>query len=277
MSPPNHQDLENTLTWLAEEWATALAGVVESMAGERPKISWQAAAADEARPAEALIWEQPFDLGAGAVMWAVLPQAAGKALGERVLASAGVEQAETEEATATSREILAQAFAGLAQAISARLERTVNAPPGQPVETLPDQVMEAGAVMFGFQEGEVGPIRLACSLALVEAFQAPETDEAETAENSLRILASPTLELLRNVELPVSISFGRTRMPLQEVLKLTAGSVIELNRSINDPVALIVNNTVVALGDVVVIEGNYGLRIKEILSCDKLLHTSGLV
>jgi len=276
MSPPNDQDPENALTWLGQEWARALAGVVESMAGERPKTSWQAAGG-ESLPAEALIWEQPFDLAAGAVMWAVMPQAAAKELGEHVLASAGVEQAEAEEAAATAREILAQAFAGLAQAISARLERTVNALPGQAVDQLPEQAVEAGSVTLVFSEGEIGPLHLACSQALVEAFQTPETDDAAPAEDGLRVLASPTLDLLRNVELPVSISFGRTRMPLQEVLKLTAGSVIELNRSINDPVALIVNNTVVAVGDVVVIEGNYGLRIKEILSCDKLLRTSGLV
>jgi len=60
------------------------------------------------------------------------------------------------------------------------------------------------------------------------------------------------------------------------VLKLTAGSVVELDRAIDDPVALIVNDTVVALGEVVVIEGNYGLRIQQIMSRDHILRTSGV-
>ncbi len=67
------------------------------------------------------------------------------------------------------------------------------------------------------------------------------------------------------------MSFGRTKLALQEVLKLTAGSIVELNRSISDPVELIVNNCVVALGEVVVIEGNYGVRILRIASREKRL------
>jgi flagellar motor switch protein FliN/FliY len=65
-------------------------------------------------------------------------------------------------------------------------------------------------------------------------------------------------------------------MALGEVLKLTAGSVIELDRSINEPVSLIVNDTVVALGEVVVVEGNYGLRIQQIMSRESLLRFSGV-
>jgi flagellar motor switch protein FliN/FliY len=65
-------------------------------------------------------------------------------------------------------------------------------------------------------------------------------------------------------------------MPLEDVLKLTAGSVIELDRSISEPVSLIVNDTVVALGEVVVIEGNYGLRIQQIMSRESLLRSSGV-
>ena len=73
-----------------------------------------------------------------------------------------------------------------------------------------------------------------------------------------------TMELLLDVELPVSISFGRTQLPLKEALKLTTGSIVELNRTVTEPVDIIVNNCVIARGDVVVIEGNYGVRIREI-------------
>jgi flagellar motor switch protein FliN/FliY len=56
------------------------------------------------------------------------------------------------------------------------------------------------------------------------------------------------------------------QLPLQEVLKLTAGSIIELNRTVDEPVEVIVNNCVVARGEVVVVEGNYGVRIHHIMS-----------
>ena len=76
--------------------------------------------------------------------------------------------------------------------------------------------------------------------------------------------------------MPVSVSFGRTQIPLQEVLKLTAGSVVELDRSIDAPVELIVNDTVVALGEVVVVEGNYGMRIQRIMGRKALLRSSAM-
>jgi flagellar motor switch protein FliN/FliY len=75
------------------------------------------------------------------------------------------------------------------------------------------------------------------------------------------------------VELPVSVSFGRARVPLKDVLKLTSGSIVELNRSVSDPVEVIVNNCVIARGEVVVVDGNYGIRIQEILSRQERLRT----
>jgi flagellar motor switch protein FliN/FliY len=74
------------------------------------------------------------------------------------------------------------------------------------------------------------------------------------------------MEMLLDVELPVAVSFGRTHMALKEVIKLSTGSIIELNRTITEPVEVIVNNCVVARGEVVVIEGNYGVRIQQIVS-----------
>jgi flagellar motor switch protein FliN/FliY len=71
---------------------------------------------------------------------------------------------------------------------------------------------------------------------------------------------------LLDVDLPVSVSFGRTRIPIKEILKLTTGSIVELNRSVSEPVEVIVNNCIVARGEVVVIEGNYGVRIHQIMS-----------
>jgi flagellar motor switch protein FliN/FliY len=98
--------------------------------------------------------------------------------------------------------------------------------------------------------------------------------EAEEAGSVESLRANPkALDLLMEVELPVSVSFGRAQMLLKDVLKLTSGSIIELNRSIADPVEVIVNNCVVARGEVVVAEGNYGVRIKEIVNRQERLRT----
>jgi flagellar motor switch protein FliN/FliY len=84
---------------------------------------------------------------------------------------------------------------------------------------------------------------------------------------------SKTLGLLLDVELPVSVSFGRTQLPLKDVIKLTTGSVIELNRTIQEPVEVIVNNCVIARGEVVVVEGNFGVRIHEVVSREERLRS----
>ncbi len=76
----------------------------------------------------------------------------------------------------------------------------------------------------------------------------------------------PTMDLLLDVELPVSVSFGRTEIPMKDVLKLTTGSIVELNRNINEPVEVLVNHCLIARGEVVVVEGNYGVRIQQIIS-----------
>src|SRR5262249_27276424 len=78
--------------------------------------------------------------------------------------------------------------------------------------------------------------------------------------------APPTMDLLLEVELPVSISFGKPQLPMKDVLKLTTGSIVELNRSVNEPVEVMVNRCLIARGEVVVVEGNYGVRIQHIAS-----------
>ena len=75
-----------------------------------------------------------------------------------------------------------------------------------------------------------------------------------------------TLDLLMDLELPVNISFGKTQMPLQQVLKWTTGSIVELENAVNAPVDIVINNCVIARGEVVSVEGNYGVRVQEIVS-----------
>jgi|GEM_PF-2192145 len=69
------------------------------------------------------------------------------------------------------------------------------------------------------------------------------------------------MEIMLGFELPVQISLARTSVPLREVLKLSTGSVLGLNRSLNDLADLVVNGRVIAQGEIVVVEGNYGIRI----------------
>ncbi|MEI9977177.1 MAG: FliM/FliN family flagellar motor switch protein [Ignavibacteriota bacterium] len=73
--------------------------------------------------------------------------------------------------------------------------------------------------------------------------------EQDTVDVSRRVFN--TLDLLLDVEMPVSVSFGRTQVRIQDILKLITGSIIELDRAISEPVEVIVNNCVIARGEVV--------------------------
>ncbi len=90
----------------------------------------------------------------------------------------------------------------------------------------------------------------------------PEIDQ--TSNGPVKNLE--TLDLLLDVELPVSVSFGKTQMPLQQVLKWIPGSIVELECGVNEPVEVVVNNCVIARGEVVVVDGNYGVRVQQIVS-----------
>jgi flagellar motor switch protein FliN len=84
---------------------------------------------------------------------------------------------------------------------------------------------------------------------------------------------SPGLELLLDVELEASLRFGCREMPLGEILDLGPGDVVQLDRHVSDPVDLIVGDKIVATGEVVLINGNFGLKITEVAAPRKRLES----
>jgi flagellar motor switch protein FliN/FliY len=77
-----------------------------------------------------------------------------------------------------------------------------------------------------------------------------------------------SLDLLADVEMGVTAELGRTRMTVRELLALTPGSVVELDRMAGSPVDVLVNGTLVARGEVVVIDEEFGVRISEIIGLE---------
>src|SRR5690349_10628515 len=73
-----------------------------------------------------------------------------------------------------------------------------------------------------------------------------------------------TLDLLMDMELPVMVRFGRTRMALGELMKMTSGSTIEFAPAPQNSVEVVVNGRVVARGEAVVVKGKFGVRITEL-------------
>ena len=83
------------------------------------------------------------------------------------------------------------------------------------------------------------------------------------------------IDMLMDVNLPVSIELGRTRMAITDILALGPGSVVELNKLAGEPVDVMVNGKAVAKGEVVVIDENFGVRVTQLLTAEERLRSLG--
>lgn len=74
------------------------------------------------------------------------------------------------------------------------------------------------------------------------------------------------LDLLLDIPLEITIELGRTKMLINDLLKLGQGSVIELAKEAGDTLEILANNRLIAKGDVVVVNKKYGIRLTEVIS-----------
>jgi flagellar motor switch protein FliN/FliY len=95
------------------------------------------------------------------------------------------------------------------------------------------------------------------------AVEAPSIGAVETGSQPS---SEERLDVILDIELPLVVRFGRTELPLKTLTRLGPGSVIDLARSPEEPVEVLVSNRVVARGEVVVVSGNYGVRILDVVS-----------
>lgn len=89
--------------------------------------------------------------------------------------------------------------------------------------------------------------------------------DAVRAGTSPSLTASRGLEMLHGVDMEVTVELGRTRLTVRELLALTPGEVLELDRAAGSPADLLVNGRLIARGEVVVVDEDFGLRITEIV------------
>ena len=133
----------------------------------------------------------------------------------------------------------------------------------------------ASAVQFTVADDEANRLSILMEMdsALTEALSLHSQAGSATtgAESSIKNSAGgappeqKNLDLVMDVELNVTLRFGKRQLTLREVLELTSGSVVELDRQVEEPVELLLEGKVIARGEAVVIDGNYGLRVIEVL------------
>ncbi len=265
-----------------DQWAASFADVLASMTDQRPEVRWHPGdgplgAAPQTAGDETLWWEQPFHAAPELAVWVGAPRALWEHAGTITLKAAGLETVALAEVRNTWLEILGQSLGAMARFIGAVVGREVTCDSG--VERRPrDAEMSTWAlVTTHFPDAELPAMVIAMAPPLLSILASPSGPAGSRREPAAEAPAAPpvpeappgrsrTMELLLDVDLPVSISFGKTQLALKDVLKLTTGSIVELNRGVNDQVEVLVNQCLIARGEVVVVEGNYGVRIQEIAS-----------
>lgn len=266
------------LKWLQSEYAERLASAVESMTGESARAACGGGLDDPAL-SEALVFRQPAGLAEEADLWFAVPEQAWRPIGRKVLEGAGIEDVADDEARGTFLEVLQQSVAPLAQVLGGRLGCEVTFPAAE-LDAAPPPGLGWVALHIELGGAQLEPVALAVGPGFEEIvsrqLQETSAKPVETVvqnQSPVAVRASKTMDLLMEVELPVGVSFGRVQMKLRDAVKLTTGSIVELNRRVIEPVEVIVNNCVIARGEVVVVEGNYGVRIQEIVSREERLRT----
>jgi flagellar motor switch protein FliN/FliY len=223
---------------------------------------------------EPFVWQQSFSIVEGPALWIAAGKEVWEAMGRLTLEAAGIDAITDEDCRSTWQEVVAQTIAGVAAGVTADVLREVSAAGGQELSDPP----EADWIAFYIRQGggsqgeeKTWTIRIAWSPKLAGLYD-PQPQEA-TKPAGRDSTMSKTFDLLLEVALPVSVSFGKTSLQIREVLKLNTGSIVELNRFVNDPVEVIVNDCVIARGEVVVVDGNYGVRISQLASREDRLRT----
>jgi len=153
-----------------------------------------------------------------------------------------------------------------------------------------DAVPDAGAITAALAEiasqactalcRRPGYARIACAAPTVQQGASPagssafeiSLGEAGTCQIAIAVEPAPTtvpaserLQAVLEVDLPLVVRFGRAVLPLKTLADLVSGSMVDMHRSPDEPVELLVGERVIAKGEVVIVGGNYGVRITELM------------
>lgn len=97
-----------------------------------------------------------------------------------------------------------------------------------------------------------------------DAYQSATFENLESDETSRAI--EPNLDVILNIPVTLSMQIGRTRMTIEELMRLNRGSVVKLDRLAGEPMDVLVNGTLIAHGEVVVVNDKFGIRLLDVIS-----------
>jgi flagellar motor switch protein FliN/FliY len=262
--------MEESISSFFEQWTEEFARAVEMFTGERPALSHKPA--DEAQTeewegkrAEFHWWQQETEGPQKFKVWIGAEEACWSALG-------GGEAGDGNDPKELYQETLGQANQGTAAVLSSSFPTPVRFGNGS-VDAPPALAsLRLAEINVVFRDKPLPALILALEPGAAQILDGPESakpsadSEQSPASGIPPAQAPPMLDRLLDLQLPVSILLGQTVLPIREALKITSGSLIELDRQLGDYVEVVIHGTVVARGEIVAVRGNYGVRIKEVIS-----------
>jgi flagellar motor switch protein FliN/FliY len=213
----------------------------------------------------------------------LVPPSLATALGDMMLGgdSEGKEEMNDEDLDAL-KEIISNITGAMSTTLASQKELpkfTIKADEAVFVEDNGELDLDAYAKMFvfTFTLGSINSlIMFAIDTAVVEALEGPSAvsatagssgsngGDSEGYARKLDDAEMKNIELILDVKLPVRVRIGKKKMLLKDVLSMDIGSVIELNQLANDPLDILVDDNVIAQGEVVIVDGNFGVQITSI-------------
>jgi flagellar motor switch protein FliN/FliY len=239
---------------LLEHWIEAFSETLETFSGRKHDV----VAGSPAPPAEGLLfWQQSFHPPVGpALVIAMEPSAA-----PQFAAIMGIEAAGAEETRSTCGELLTNTGCHLAQQLGSGAGMDLDGYPGVFCEHngAPGLLHEVKVSSGG---APVGRLWVGFTAQLSEFCQpksavaaAPTAPAAQTGMH----------DALLDMSMPLVVSLGRVNITLEHAFQLTTGALLELGCTADDPAELMVNGIPFARGHVVIVNGNYGLQITQLL------------
>lgn len=245
-------------------WIPELGRSIEMFHGEQPGLAWTPLKGDRANQTfsaadEVLWWRQELECNGDFSVWIGAPKQTWQGLTDGL--------AETsEDRWKMFLEMLGPSLQGLAHALSATTGARMVCKDGSLVGNAPDASFAGGAVTLTMNGRTLPPIVASLEPSFVSRIAPQEPENSDTGAADPGNESRLRFERLIELELPISIVLGRAVLPIRDVLKLSAGSLVDLDRRVGDPVEIVVHNMVVARGEVVAVRGNYGVRVKEVIS-----------
>ena len=108
-----------------------------------------------------------------------------------------------------------------------------------------------------------------------QPFPAPALDELAGTGNPAGAEVRANIEVILDVPVTLSLEVGRAQMSVGKLLRLTQGSVVELDRNAGEPLDVLVNGTLVAHGEIVIINDRFGIRLTDVVPPGKRVGTNG--